>query len=41
MDVTLELADEIYTQEIVDEYIQKAVPIIDLIKKCIVEKQNG
>ena len=40
MDVTLELADEIYTEDIVSEYIKKAVPIIDLIKRCIKEKQD-
>lgn len=41
MDVTLELADEIYTEEIVNEYIQKAVPIIESVKRCIEAKQNG
>jgi len=40
MDITLELADEIYTKDIVSEYIKKAVPIIDLIKRCIKEKQG-
>lgn len=39
MDVTLELADEIYTEDIVSEYIKKAVPIIELIKRSIKEKQ--
>jgi predicted nucleotidyltransferase len=39
MDVTLELADEIYTEDIVNEYIKKAVPIIELIKTSIKEKQ--
>ena len=38
MDVTLELADEIYTEDIVSEYIKKAVPIIELIKKNIEER---
>lgn len=40
MDVTLELADEIYTKDIVSEYIKKAVPIIELIKRSIKEKQS-
>lgn len=35
MDVTLELADEVYTEDIVSEYIKEALPIIDLIKKSI------
>lgn len=38
MDVTLELADEIYTEDIVSEYIKKAIPIIELVKRSIEEK---
>ena len=40
MDVTLELADEIYTEDIVSEYIKKAVPIIELIKRGIEGKHS-
>jgi len=40
MDVTLELADEIYTKDIVSEYIKKAVPIIELIKRGIEGKHS-
>lgn len=37
MDVTLEFADEIYTEEVVDDYIKKAVPIIELIEMRVKE----
>jgi HEPN domain-containing protein len=40
MDVTLELADEIYTEDITSEYLKKAVPIIEMIKRRIEEKRS-
>lgn len=38
MDATFELADEVYTGDLVNEYIKKAVPIIELMKRRIAEK---
>jgi HEPN domain-containing protein len=41
MDVSFRLPREIYTKDIVDEYMEKALPIIEHIKSSMKAKKNG